>query len=540
MDKEGRNLQLLVDTNRGRTKEERDLDRLMEYGVYASLSPDGSRLVYSSCQYEVRDLSAQDPETGKRGRLGYEIAIINIDGTEPRRTTHNNTVDHYPEWSPNGDSIAYFAEATRDSLPYRLAISGGKNAPAISVAPYPPVWSPDSQYLAFMSPAEDVPVEFGYAIYVLRPDRTNLNRVGDYTTFSTTRPTWSPDGKRLGFAHSLAGASTIYTANLDGTDLREIWSSNPSEAVHPIQEVDWSPDGSELLVVSRGLWTINPNTKEIRDLGSFDSLDPFLDATWSPDGSRIAAVISEARYAYERGYSYDPDLDGPITIVTIARDGTDLRVVVAAHLPVDSYDDEPLEIYEVNPSRLRDPEDLTICSAGVVVPEPQDNPGLVRDCEVLLEIRDGLAGRASLNWSADVPILEWEGVEVEGTPARVKVLVLSKRGLTGTISPRIGELTELTRIILSSGYGSSTPNILTGPISPELGNLTNLEGSGLSGNFLSGCISEELGQLENLGGLGIGHNFLSGCIPEGLRGVESNDFEDTGLEFCSEVEVDGQ
>ena len=59
--------------------------------------------------------------------------------------------------------------------------------------------------------------------------------------------------------------------------------------------------------------------------------------------------------------------------------------------------------------------------------------GLVGDCEVLLAARDTLAGRATLNWSADTPITEWDGVIIKGTPERICGLHLFGEGLTGTI-----------------------------------------------------------------------------------------------------------
>ena len=39
-----------------------------------------------------------------------------------------------------------------------------------------------------------------------------------------------------------------------------------------------------------------------------------------------------------------------------------------------------------------------------------DNPGLVSDCNTLLAARDTLAGSATLNWSADLAIEDWDGV----------------------------------------------------------------------------------------------------------------------------------
>ena len=47
------------------------------------------------------------------------------------------------------------------------------------------------------------------------------------------------------------------------------------------------------------------------------------------------------------------------------------------------------------------------CSNGTAVTDPDNNPGLVSDCAVLLAARDTLAGTATLNWSADTTMSEW-------------------------------------------------------------------------------------------------------------------------------------
>ena len=67
------------------------------------------------------------------------------------------------------------------------------------------------------------------------------------------------------------------------------------------------------------------------------------------------------------------------------------------------------------------------CMNGVAVAEPGENPLLVDDCNVLLEIRDGLAGDASLNWSVDTPIYSWDGAWVGDSPARVESIALNHR-----------------------------------------------------------------------------------------------------------------
>ena len=149
---------------------------------------------------------------------------------------------------------------------------------------------------------------------------------------------------------------------------------------------------------------------------------------------------------------------------------------------------------------------LALCANGIAVPEPQDNLGLVQDCAVLLAVRDSL-GLTAWSWSADIPIRDWRGVTVSN--ARVTELYVSSRLLTGTISPRLAQLSELKELHLIA-------NTLTGPIPPELGELIHLERLSLSGNALTGTIPPEWGQLTQLRTLDLAFNKLTGEIPPEL------------------------
>ena len=133
----------------------------------------------------------------------------------------------------------------------------------------------------------------------------------------------------------------------------------------------------------------------------------------------------------------------------------------------------------------------TSCTPGGAVPDAANNPGLVSDCEALLAARDTLAGSATLNWSADTPITEWEGVRVSGTTERVTRLDLHDKGLTGAIPAGLGSLSNLEQLELGS-------NQLSGEIPSELGDLISLEWLYLDINQLTGQIPAELGRLSNL------------------------------------------
>ena len=141
------------------------------------------------------------------------------------------------------------------------------------------------------------------------------------------------------------------------------------------------------------------------------------------------------------------------------------------------------------------------------------NTGLIHDCEALLEARDTLAGIGSLNWSADTPVAEWDGVTVDGDPRRVTGLNLRGENLSGRVPAALGRLSSLARLSLYD-------NDLTGSIPAELGDLSNLVVLNLHTNLLRGEIPD-LSRLTSLEGLYLSNNDLSGRIPASLGDMAS-------------------
>ena len=217
-----------------------------------------------------------------------------------------------------------------------------------------------------------------------------------------------------------------------------------------------------------------------------------MDAAWSPDGSKIA-IVSDQHSTID-----------PVVVYIADRDGENLRALV--------------DTISGRQALAWSPEMLALgigsCSISATVPTPDAPPGLLQDCEALLNARDVLAYSARpLNWSYEVPINEWEGVTFTGSQLRVTRLELpasaGRRGLSGPIPTALGNLPELWRLDLSD-------NDLTGSIPPELGNLTELGGLDLSGNDLSGSLPPELGNLTKLTRLSLSDNGLTGSLPPEL------------------------
>ncbi|VFQ70309.1 unnamed protein product [Cuscuta campestris] len=103
---------------------------------------------------------------------------------------------------------------------------------------------------------------------------------------------------------------------------------------------------------------------------------------------------------------------------------------------------------------------------------------------------------------------QWEGVTCNNS--RVTALGLSTMGLKGRLNGDIGELTELKSLDLSFNRG------LTGSISPRIGDLQKLSILILAGCSFSGSIPAELGKLSDLSFLALNSNNFTGEIPASL------------------------
>ena len=94
-------------------------------------------------------------------------------------------------------------------------------------------------------------------------------------------------------------------------------------------------------------------------------------------------------------------------------------------------------------------------------------------------------------------------------------LDLGGQGLTGSIPPEIGSLTNLRHLYLYN-------NQLTGSIPSEIGKLTNLTHLYLDNNQLTGSIPSEIGNLKNLTRLYLENNQLTGVIPVSICDLDIN------------------
>ncbi|CAI0427683.1 unnamed protein product [Linum tenue] len=86
------------------------------------------------------------------------------------------------------------------------------------------------------------------------------------------------------------------------------------------------------------------------------------------------------------------------------------------------------------------------------------------------------------------------------------------QSLSGTLSPAIGNLTNLRQVLLQN-------NNISGKIPPEMGTLPRLQTLDLSSNRFSGSVPDSFGQLVALEYLRLNNNSLSGSFPLSLAKI---------------------
>ena len=506
-----------------------------------SVSPDGSRLLFSTCEFEspARVANGWQPNMGQ---FQYDIAMVDAAGGEPVRVTASDAYDNFPAWSPDGTRIA-FLSARHRSLSgsfshlahlYTMAPDGSNVRPLSrgvqGVINHPPQWSPDGQQLAFVGRDD----ERKHWLYTVGTD-TGVPR---QLTAATRAPvSWSPDGQRLAFAQAEDDTIALVTIAADGSDAQRVttidgWQPqygdpNPAEAW--ITTLAWSPTGDHILFsCSQGI-CISTLDGMSADTSTLPVEGSAAAAAWSPDGTRIAVL------------SYGTGVPSPV-LYLMAPDATDVQILVqAGHDRALFATRAPRREATASSAERDDLARRAACSAGVVVRDPAQHPDLVRDCETLVELRPQLMGALTLNWDAQTPIEKWIGVSVAGAPPRVTALQLSGLGLVGQLPVDLGALTHLQVLNLSRNgiYGplptaigrlthlgelNLAQNALTGNLPAELGQLGNLRRLNLWSNALTGPIPAEITQLSSLEELDLSNNELSGPIPVGLGRIESLDF----------------
>ena len=142
----------------------------------------------------------------------------------------------------------------------------------------------------------------------------------------------------------------------------------------------------------------------------------------------------------------------------------------------------------------------------------------------LYEASGGPSWRVRTNWLSDEPLGDWHGVATDAG-GRVTVLSLEENGLTGTLSPEIGNLSHMRQVHL---WG----NALTGPVPAALWSLP-LELVALTGSQVTGTLPPEVGDLVDLRWVDLGWTEMTGALPQSMTNLSLEYLRITGSYLCA-------
>jgi len=133
-------------------------------------SPDGTKIAWVT----TRDF----PGIVGNINAGFEIYVMNADGSNPVRLTNNNFADANPSWSPDSSKITFGTNRDGNAEIYSMNANGTNqvNLTNNSSSDFGPVWSPDGNRIAFLSFRDSV-FNIPQEIYSMNTDGSNQTRV---------------------------------------------------------------------------------------------------------------------------------------------------------------------------------------------------------------------------------------------------------------------------------------------------------------------------------------------------------------------------
>ena len=225
----------------------------------SSMSPDGSRLIYSI------------------GSADYDILEASLDGKQSRPLVAGSLQDIAPHWSPRGDTLTFIRNYSSVSELWTQPGDGSRSTLLVKSTKGPqslasPRFSPDGRSVAYAE---------GGALFTIlatggRPVELFREPTGIIYTLA-----WSPDGKFIVFGERVGSDLRLMRIPAGGGT-----ATVASDKAGSFSEVRWSPDNEWIACIAPdGLRLISPDGKRDRVL-----TDDALSGDFSRDGRTFYAL----------------------------------------------------------------------------------------------------------------------------------------------------------------------------------------------------------------------------------------------------------
>ncbi len=251
----------------------------------ADVSPDGQKIV-CSIHYSPGRVRETDP--------GWEIAVMDRDGTNVMRLTNNDYLDFGAHWNHDGTRTVYVSDSahtsryTENNVPqydiYIMNADGSEKTQLTCATPGDVNADPS---FSFTEPSRILYVhseEFSgnFDLYVMDADGSNKKLVLNHTDelLAINDPMFSPDDRRIIFEAKIRKDDhgnpvyNIYSINVDGSDLQKITQDDGESDIMP----KYSPDGKKICYFTyewkngdhtTGIRVVNPDGSDERVISEF-------------------------------------------------------------------------------------------------------------------------------------------------------------------------------------------------------------------------------------------------------------------------------
>ncbi len=169
---------------------------------------------------------------------GGELWMMRLNGGNQQMILQDPThLISFPSWSPDMQAITYI-RMEDSSIPFTigelcLADGDGHNQRCVAAADaghgYPPVWSPDSKWVAFV--VRENPDDVGANnessalisnIYLANPQTNETRPLTHFENAIVNGAVWSPNGQQLAFRKTENGLSDIWLIDIATGELQQV------------------------------------------------------------------------------------------------------------------------------------------------------------------------------------------------------------------------------------------------------------------------------------------------------------------------------